>query len=83
MTIRSVILHPSGDNVSPIVFALFMIILGHMMLAGVIISIFYLKGKKTAFISAFMEAEPMWSRFKLEYNRDWLETYEDKLEHLK
>ena len=80
-----------------------------MMLAGVIISIFYLKGKKTAFISAFMadeatavyarreeaaqllwklvkrymEAEPMWSRFKLEYNRDWLETYEDKLEHLK
>ena len=109
MTIRSVILHPSGDNVSPIVFALFMIILGHMMLAGVIISIFYLKGKKTAFIRAFMadeatsvyvrreeaaellwklvkrymEAEPMWSRFKLEYNRDWLETYEDKLEHLK
>ena len=56
MTIRSVILHPSGDNVSPIVFALFMIILGHMMLAGVIISIFYLKGKKTAFISAFMAA---------------------------
>ena len=34
-------------------------------------------------VKRYMEAEPMWSRFKLEYNRDWLETYEDKLEHLK
>ena len=109
MTIRSVIMKPTGDIVSPIIFVSFLMLLGHGMLAGVIYSIYYLNGKKKAFITGFMadeatavyvnrdeaaeilwklvkrymESEPFFSRFKLEYNRDWLETYEDRLEHLK
>ena len=34
-------------------------------------------------VRKYMEKEPMWSRFKLEYNRDWLETYGEYLERLK
>ena len=109
MTIRSVIIDPPKDSTSPIIFAIFIMILAHGMLAGVIASVVYLKNKKKAFIKGFMsdeatevygrreeaaeilwkfvskymEREPMWSRFKLEYNRDWLETYEEYIMHLK
>ena len=34
-------------------------------------------------VKRYMEKEPFYSRFKLEYNRDWLETYEEKLIGLK
>ena len=107
--IVSVLQDKPEDSVSPVAAAIFMVILGHGMLAGVIISIRYLGRKKRAFISGFMadeatsvyedrmaaaevlwklvkhymEKEPFYSRFKLEYNRDWLETYEEKLEGFK
>lgn len=96
--------HPK-DYVSSLFAAGFFMILGNAMLGGVIISIFYLKRKKNAFLNAFMmdeataiytrreeaaltlwglvkkymEKETPWGRFKLEYNRDWLETYEEEL----
>ena len=34
-------------------------------------------------VKHFMEAEPMWSRYKYDYSRLWLEKYEDKLEEFK
>ncbi len=103
--IVSVIKDKPQDSFSPAVAAIFMMILGHGMLAGVIFSMRYLGRKKRAFIKGFMtdeatavyedrmtaadvlwklvkhymEKEPFYSRFKLEYNRDWLETYEEKL----
>ncbi len=109
MTIRSVIIDPPEDSFSPVAFAVFILLLSHGMLAGVIASVIYLKRKKNAFIKGFMsdeatevyssrkeaagilwkhvkrymEHEPFLSRFKLEYNRDWLETYEECIMHLK
>ena len=109
MTIISVIRNHPEDSVSPVVFAIFVLVLSHGMLAGVIVSMSYLRKKKDAFIKGFMademtavydsreeaalilwkhvkkymECEPFYSRFKLEYNRDWLETYEEHIEHLK
>lgn len=35
------------------------------------------------YVKHFMEAEPMWSRYKYEYSRLWLEKYEDRLERFK
>lgn len=109
MIIYSVIKDHPDDSVSPIAMAIFFMFLGHCMLAGLIVSVIYLKRKKAAFIKGFMadeatsvyvrreeaakilwklvkkymEKETPWSRFKLEYNRDWLETYGENLEHLK
>lgn len=109
MMIRAVITEHPKDTAGPVAAAVFFMLLGAGMMAGVIFSIFYVNGKKAAFIRGFMadeatavykdrekaaeilwryvkhymESEPPRSRFKLEYNRDWLESFDEHLEHLK
>lgn len=105
MLIYSYFSKPDQD-VSMVFVAVFVLLLGHGMLAGVIVSIFYLRNKKNRFIRAFMadaatevyrdrekaaemlwkrvkhymEKETPWSRYKLEYDRNWLAKYSRDLE---